>query len=188
MTGDAQADTLVGSQATLREIGTPGPPRSARHRLGPRDRGRRRGRVIVLVAAAAAVVALAGWALAGLSGGTSARGRPTAPSTASSAPHTQPATPTVRVNADALIGQPVRAVMQRLRQLGLRVQVEFARTDSQPPGTVLSVQPGGQVAAGSSVTVTAARPLHPHGQDHGHGHGGGGGGGGDGGGNGQGND
>jgi len=181
MAAGAQADTLIGSQATLREIGTPAPPRAARHRLGPRGRGRRR-RVILLVATAAAVVALAGWALAGLSGGTSARGRPAAPS-ASSAPHTQPATPTVRVNAGALIGRPVRAVTQRLRQLGLRVQVEFARTDSQPPGTVLSVQPGGQVAAGSSVTVTAARPLRGHGHDHGHGHGGG-----DGGGNGQGND
>jgi len=145
------------------------------------DRGRRR-RVIVLVVAAAVVIALTGWALAGLSSGTSARGRSTAPSPVSSTPHTQPATPTVRVNAGALIGQPVRVVTQRLRQLGLRVQVEFTRADGQPPGTVLSVQPSGQVAAGSSVTVTAARPPHGHGHDHGHG------GGDSGGGNSQGND
>jgi hypothetical protein len=52
--------------------------------------------------------------------------------------------------------------------------VEFTRTGSQPPGTVLFVQPSGQVAAGSSVIVTAALPPHGHGNDHGHGHGGGG--------------
>ena len=50
---DAQADTLVGPQATLREIGTPGPARPAQHRLvgagpgppqaGDRPRGGGRG-------------------------------------------------------------------------------------------------------------------------------------------------
>jgi eukaryotic-like serine/threonine-protein kinase len=132
--------------------------------------------------AALAVAALAGWALAGRSGETSGHGRPAAPS--SSTPHTQPATGpairTVRVNLGALIGQPVRVVARRLRELGLRARVEFTRTGSRPPGTVLFVRPSGQVAAGSSVTVTAALP--PHARGHGHGHGGG-----DGGGNGQGN-
>jgi serine/threonine-protein kinase len=178
---DAQADTLVGPQPTLREFEAPGPGGPARHRLVPGDPGRGR-RVIVLAVAAAAVVALAGWALAGLASGTSAHGHPAAPSS-SSTPHGQAATRTVQVNAGALIGQPVRAVTQRLRQLGLRVQVEFARTDSRPPGNVLFVQPSGQVAVGSSVTVTAAFPSHGHGRGHDHGHGGG-----DGGGNGQGND
>jgi eukaryotic-like serine/threonine-protein kinase len=173
---DAQADTLIASEATLREFGTPGPPRVAQHRLVPSDRGRRR-RVIVLAVAAAAVVALAWWALADLAGGTFAGGRPAAASTAS--PHSQPSTPMVQVNADALIGQPVGVVTRRLRHLGLRVRVEFAHTDGRPPGTVLSVQPSGPVAAGSSVTVTAARPQHGHGHDHGHGGEGG---------NGQGND
>ena len=156
--GAADAETLAGPQATLREIGTPGPARPAQHRLVPRD-GSRRRRVIVLAVAAAAVVALAGWALAGLSGGTSGHGRPAAPPS-SSTPHTQPATSpatrTVQVNPGALIGQPVRVVKQRLRQLGLRVRVQFTRTGSRPPGMVLFVRPSGQVAAGSSVTVTAA--------------------------------
>jgi eukaryotic-like serine/threonine-protein kinase len=178
---DAQADTLAGPQATLREIGPPGPARPARHRPVPRGGGRR-GRVIVLAVAAVAVAALAGWALAGLSGGTSAHGRPAAPS--SSTPHTRPATSpvtrTVQVNPGALIGQPVRVVTQRLRQLGLRARVKFTRTGSRPPGTVLFVRPTGQVAAGSSVTVTAALPPPGRGHGHGHGHG-------DGGGNGQGN-
>jgi hypothetical protein len=169
---DARADTLVASEATLLEFGAPGPPRSAQHRLVPPDRGRR-GRVIVVAVAAAAVVALAGWALADLAGGTFAGGRPAAASTASPSPHSQPSTPMVQVNAGALIGQPVGVVTRRLRHLGLRVRVEFAHTDG-PPGTVLSVQPSGPVAAGSSVTVTAARP-HGHGRDHGHGGGGDGG-------------
>jgi hypothetical protein len=60
------------------------------------------------------------------------------------------------VNPGALIGQPVRVVTQRLRRLGLRTRVEFTRTGSRPPGTVLFVRPSGQVAARSSVTVTAA--------------------------------
>jgi eukaryotic-like serine/threonine-protein kinase len=174
---DAQADTVVGPQATPREIGTPGPASPAQHRVVPPDGGRR-GRVIVLAVAAVAVAALAWWALAGLSGGTSAHGRTSAPPS-SSTPHTQPATSpairTVQVNPGVLIGQPVRAVAQRLRQLGLRVRVEFTRTGSQPPGTVLSVRPSGQVSAGSSVTVTAARPPPGHGRGHGHGHGHGGG-------------
>ena len=131
---DAQADTLVGPQATLREIGTPGPARPAQHRLVARDRARRR-RVIVLAVAAGAVVALAGWMLAGLSGGTSAHGRPPGPSSASSTPHTKPpaspATRTVQVDAGALIGQPVGVVTQRLRQLGLRVRVEAMRTNGR---------------------------------------------------------
>ena len=191
---DAQADTLAGPQATLREIGTPGPARPAQHRLVTRDRARRR-RVIILAVAAGAVVALAGWVLAGLSGGTSAHGRPPGPSSASSTPHTKspasPATRTVQVDAGALIGQPVGVVTQRLQQLGLRVRVEAMRTNGRPPGTVLSVRPSGQVAAGSSVTVTAALPAHGHGHGHDHGHGGGdgnGNGNGNGGGNGQGND
>jgi eukaryotic-like serine/threonine-protein kinase len=189
---DAQTDTLVGPQATLREIGTPGPARPAQHRLVARDRARRR-RVIVLAVAAGAVVALAGWVLAGLSGGTSAHGRPPGPSSASSTRHTKPpaspATRTVQVDAGALIGQPVGMVTQRLRQLGLRVRVEAMRANGRPPGTVLSVRPSGQVAAGSSVTVTAALPAQGHGHSHGHGVGdGNGNGNGNGGGNDQGND
>jgi hypothetical protein len=39
-----------------------------------------------------------------------------------------------------------------------------------PPGTVISVQPAGQVPAGSAVTVTAASASSGH--RHGHGHGG----------------
>jgi hypothetical protein len=138
------------------------------------------------VAAAAVAAGLAGWALAGLPGGTAARGHPSAPPATSPAPHTRPATPTVQVNGAALTGHRAWIVARQLRRLGLRVQVRFTRAGSQPPGTVVSVQPSGRVPAGSSVVVIAALaprghrghghggPGHGgHGHGHGHGHGGG---------------
>ncbi len=68
------------------------------------------------------------------------------------------------VNAGSLVGQPLSDVLARLRSLGLRPQVTY--TNGGPPGTVLSVQPAGQVPAGSVVVVTAAQPP---GHDHGNG-------------------
>ena len=53
-----------------------------------------------------------------------------------------------------------------------------------PLGTVLAVEPSGQVRAGSTVVVTAAFAQHGH--DHGNGNGDGGGNGGGGGGDGNG--
>ena len=61
----------------------------------------------------------------------------------------------VEVTAGALAGQPVTAVQQQLRDLGLRVRVQWQPVGQQPPGTVLSVQPAGQVPVGSIVVVTA---------------------------------
>lgn len=49
----------------------------------------------------------------------------------------------------------------------------------QDPGTVLTVQPSGQVPVGSVITITAPAPLHHHGHGHGDGQGGGNGNGGD---------
>jgi beta-lactam-binding protein with PASTA domain len=73
------------------------------------------------------------------------------------------------VNADALAGQQAMAVMRQLRHMGLRPRVVRAVRGGQVPGTVISVQPSGQVPAGSIVTVTAARP--PPGQGNGDGNG-----------------
>jgi PASTA domain-containing protein len=75
----------------------------------------------------------------------------------------------VSVNATALAGQPVGPVLSRLRQLGLRPVVHWT-DQGGPPGQVISVQPSGQVAAGSTVIVLARRP---HGDGNGQGHGGG---------------
>jgi hypothetical protein len=97
------------------------------------------------------------------------------PATHHAAARTQRAVRTVEVNADALTGQPVGAVGRRLHQLGLHPRVIWAINGGQDPGTVVSVRPSGQVAIGSTVTVTAALrpPGHRHGQGHGHDHGGG---------------
>ena len=82
---------------------------------------------------------------------------------------TAPAARSVEVNADALAGQQASVVSQQLRQMGLRPRVVGAVRGGQAPGTVISVQPSGQVPAGSIVTVTAARP--PPGQGNGDGNG-----------------
>jgi beta-lactam-binding protein with PASTA domain len=73
------------------------------------------------------------------------------------------------VNSAALAGQPVSAVREQLRQLGLHPRVVHTATGQQAPGTVISVQPSGQVPAGSVVVVTAAGA--PSGDGNGHGHG-----------------
>jgi serine/threonine-protein kinase len=146
-------------------------------------RPRRRLRFAWVTALAAVVVALAGWLVAGAVSGPS---QP--PATATRQPQASPAasTPgpaTVNVNAAALVGQPVGAVRQQLAGLGLRPRVVRSVTGGQRPGTVVSVQPGGQVAQGSVITVSAAvaPPGHRHhkAKHHGHGNGGGNGQGGD---------
>jgi tRNA A-37 threonylcarbamoyl transferase component Bud32 len=70
--------------------------------------------------------------------------------------HSVAALTTVAVNTAQLAGQPVGAVRRHLQQLGLSVRVLWVSTDLQPTGTVLSVQPSGQVPIGSVVTVIAA--------------------------------
>ena len=151
---------------------------------------RRRGttrRGLVGVAAVGVAAALAGWLLfGGLS--PAASHRHTAARRASPA---VTRASTIAVSGDALIGQPVRAVRQQLHKLGLRVQVTWQPSHQQPPATVLSVQPTGQVPAGSTIVLTAAfGSPGPDGHGHGHGQGGGdghgnGGGGGNGGGSGD---
>jgi hypothetical protein len=75
---------------------------------------------------------------------------------------------TVEVSAGSLVGQQVSDVRHQLQQLGLGVRVTWQPSE-QDSGTVLSVQPSGQVPAGSTIAVTAARPLHR--DRHGHGDG-----------------
>jgi len=164
--------------ATL--IGPPAPGGAPAHPGLQPDRRRPRYRVLLGVAGAILAVGLAGWLLAAVFTAGPAQHQPGTP---------QPGTPAIRtvaVNAGALVGQRAGAVVQRLRQLGLRPHVVWAVNGGQKPGTVISVQPSGQLAAGSTVTVTAAlRPpghRHEHGHDHGHGDQGGGNGQGDGGG------
>ena len=75
---------------------------------------------------------------------------------------------TVEVSASSLVGQQVSEVRRQLQQLGLGVRVIW-QPNEQDPGTVLSVQPSGQVPTGSVIVVTAVGPAH--GDRHGHGDG-----------------
>jgi eukaryotic-like serine/threonine-protein kinase len=139
----------------------------------PADRAWPRRKVVLAIAVASTVAGLAGWLVSGV---TSAAVPPPAPA-ASSPPISTPsgvAPGMVAVDASALLGQPVGAVRDVLRNLGLLPKVSWiAQSDqSQQAGTVVSVQPSGQVPAGSIVIITAVR-----GHDHGNGNGGGGGGG-----------
>jgi hypothetical protein len=157
----------AGEPLTLVDASAPG--LAPIHRR-PRRAGLRSGRGLLLaVAGVAAVAGLAGWLLAGAFGAGPAQPQPTGPLPAASTPGTAPAAHSVEVDADALAGQPASAVKQQLRQLGLRPRVVGAVRGSQAPGTVISVQPSGQVPAGSIVTVTAA--LSPRGDGNGDGNG-----------------
>src|SRR5215831_12539367 len=132
------------------------------------DRLRPRRGVVLAVAGTVAVAGLAGWLLGGAFG---ARPQPPpgGPQPAQSA-----AGRTVEVNAGDLAGQQASVVSQQLRQLGLRPRVVGAVKGGQAPGTVISVQPSGQVPAGSVVTVTAALPPPGRGNGNGDGQGNGG--------------
>jgi eukaryotic-like serine/threonine-protein kinase len=141
--------------------------------LRTRQRGRpraSRGRIAVMAAAFAVTACLAGWLVASLAGAASPHVQPPRSHASSHAGHT------VTVNAAALTGQPVLAVVRELRDLGLRVAVTWEPTRDARPGTVIAVRPGGKVLAGTTVHITAARRAHDRGRghDHGQGHGQGG--------------
>ena len=147
---------------TLADMPLPGPPPAGRR---SRARTGHPGRTAALAAAGIVAVVLLGLLLAGAF-------RSKAPS--AHAPKVGPSTVRTMVGVDgpSLAGQPVDSVRQQLRELGLVVRVQWQPSDQQEPGTVVSVQPSGRVAAGTQVVVTGA--LHPHGNGDGNGHGDGG--------------
>jgi serine/threonine-protein kinase len=157
------------------------PDMAPAHRRPPRGRRRPARGVALAVAGVAVVAGLAGWLMAGAFGAGPQQPQPGGPQPTASTPGaarapTAPAarTPTaparsVEVNADALAGQQASVVSQQLRQMGLRPRVVGAVRGGQAPGTVIAVQPSGQVPAGSIVTVTAT--LRPPGQGNGDGNG-----------------
>ena len=164
----------MNSRSTLpldTRFGLPSPGRA-------RPDTRRRGRILSGKTAAlsaggllAAVLAAVLWS--GVLGHGAAQPpppSPPAPSPSAAAVHT------VEVSASSLVGQQVNEVRRQLQQLGLSVRVTWQPSE-QDPGTVLSVQPSGQVPAGSMIAVTAAGPTHH--DRHGHGDGPGNGNGGD---------
>ena len=162
--------------ATLMDMSAPGPSRGRWPGRAPaarpppwRRNSRLSWRMVTAVAALALVGVLA--LVAALSGGPPPPGP--AAGSATRSPSARPGT--VQVSADSLIGQPVELARQRLQQLGLTVEVRWHPSDQQA-GTVLSVQPSGQVPAGSVIAITAAAPPHHdrHGYGNGHGNGDGG--------------
>ena len=102
---------------------------------------------LTLGAAAAAVLALAGWALISLVGPHGEHPSAAAPGGAR----------TVEIDAARLRGQAVPVVRRELRRLGLNVRVRWRLDEQARPGIVLAVRPGGQVPAGSVVVVTGSR-------------------------------
>ena len=162
--------TLTLAGITVRDA--PGFRRQLRHvgSLG------RLGRVPVLaVAGAIAAAGLTAVLLAATSGGGP---QPTRAKTGPSAATAAPAARMVTIDGAALEGQPADAVLGQLRHAGLRLRLTRVPDGHLRPGTVISVQPAGQVPVGTVVTVTAA--AAPPGHGHGHGNGGGNNGGGNG--------
>jgi hypothetical protein len=170
--GETRADA---SAATLHDIGLDGTAMYGRQDRPLRSRRARRkdarrpfGVTLLLMAAAVAViVGLGGWLL--VAGATS--GRPPAPRHPVAARHTPPRPTTaasnlVEVDTGTMIGQPYASVVQQLHQLGLQVALNWVPSD-QDHGTVLDVQPGGKVPAGTTVTVTVAAHHHHDGGDGG---------------------
>ena len=159
------------------------PDMAPAHRRPPRGRRRPARGVALAVAGVAVVAGLAGWLMAGAFGAGPQQPQPGGPQPTASTPGAAARTPTapaartptapaarsVEVNADALAGQQASVVSQQLRQMGLRPRVVGAVRGGQAPGTVIAVQPSGQVPAGSIVTVTAT--LRPPGQGNGDGNG-----------------
>ncbi len=77
----------------------------------------------------------------------------------SRAPSTAPTPSLVNVTAGSLIGLPLDQVRQELRLLGLTVRVQLDPSRRQRTGTVLAVQPSGQVRPASTILVTVATML-----------------------------
>jgi serine/threonine-protein kinase len=142
------------------------------------NRKPKRVRHLALLAAAivAVVAAAGGWLLArdvsdtgtaqpGQGSGASSQHAPASPGGQATTP-TVPVVSTVDVDGAALDGLPAQQAARQLRQLGLTVRVVLVPSLAQAPGTVLDVEPSGQVQPGSTVVLdTAVSParLRHHG-------------------------
>ncbi len=171
--GDGSADTAVlpaagvppatrGAQATQvlavtapRDGGRPPVPAPPPPGAEP-ARSRTRHRLLAALAALLVVAAVLAGVLQVTGDGT-----PADPATTSE-PAAPSEDPTVQVEAADLVGRPVAEVQAELEALGLAVQLRPVRTSDVPDGQVLTVDPAGELAPGSALTVThAAAPPPP---------------------------
>jgi serine/threonine-protein kinase len=142
--GPAAAEPTTLTEAVITPL--PGEPGSDKQHVATASW--RAPGVWLAIAAALVIVGLIGWQV-GLVGASGSPGP---------APR-ESASPPVRgiiVNSAALVGLPVGEVLADLRRLGLRPVLVPVATSDQPAGTVVSVQPGGSLAPGTTVTVVAA--------------------------------
>ncbi len=166
------APTLPLAQATTRAQtlaeapgASPPPSREGAMLWPPRSDRALRKTVLAVAAAVAMAAVLAGWLLAGHGGPA----RPGAHRATTAPVSSSPASPRLaQVSPAALAGQPLPAVRRQLRHEGLHVRVAWQPNGHQQPGTVLSVQPAGQLPPGTTVLVTAALPPPGHRRGHHH--------------------
>ncbi len=124
----------------------------------------------VMLAAAAAVLVIAGVIIASV---FASPGSPRATAGPSSPPHSAGSdAATVEVSSKALIGLPVSLVVQQLNHQGLRAHAISKVSSAQAPGRVVDVRPTGRLPSGSPVTVIGAtQPLAGNNQPAGNGSG-----------------
>jgi serine/threonine-protein kinase len=128
-----------------------------------------RPRVPVWLWLALGLLLLAGGVLAAnaLSGDDAGPGKPTAPITGKTT--TRPPAANTKPVTGALIGMTQGEAEQRLRLIGMVPRIAPVTAErGQTPGTVVGVQPTGELKIGSTVTLTVATaPARPEGKGKG---------------------
>jgi hypothetical protein len=169
-----QTAPQTAAQTAPQPVAEPGEP-------DDRRRGSRAGLWLLVGALLAVVGVVAALALGGDGGGggaaddpatgTSSAAAPTTSASASrSATSSSPAPPsTVTVAADDYVGRPVDEVRLELTGLGLQVEITPVTTGDVAEGTVVGVDPTGEVALDGTVTVAyaVAPPSSDEGGDEG---------------------
>ena len=161
-------------------------PRTAEQTIVPpaappdeRQRGSRAGLWVLVGALLAVVGVVAGLTLLGDGGDPAAQTSAPPSTTASSAPppssSSAPAPPsTVTVAAEDYLGTPVEEARAELVALGLQVEIEPVTSADVAEGTVVAVDPTGEVPLDGVVTLGYALAPAPESEDGGGDQGGGG--------------
>ena len=117
---------------------------------------RTRRRVVVAGLVACVTVGLAGWLVSGLLDGSSPPARAASAGKPSPSASTIAIPALIKVDASALIGQPVDIVLGKLRAMKLQPLLKWTADGNATSGTVTGITPDGPVTAGSQIVVVAA--------------------------------